>query len=350
MGAKRKSPVNPNRHKLQDVLPLDTPYSMSIDPCNLCNFKCRFCAMQTSTEPVSFKKQLMDLSLFKKIIDDISEFPNKLKILHIANYGEPLLHPDFPEMVRYAKRKDISELVATVTNGSKLNPELNRALIDAGLDRVRISVEAIDQEGYLEIAGTRIDFEAFVSNISDLHERSLQAGGNCEIFVKIVDAAVETPEKQKRFYQLFEGICDRIYIDHVTPIWAGWDEINERFEIEKIGSHNQQWQNVKVCPYPFYNLCVTPDGIANVCCADWKRELSMGDLTKQSLTEIWAGKSLRRFWLDMLAGHKDQYSICRTCQYPMYDCNDNIDAYAGWLLQKFQTHQWGNDPQQRSAD
>lgn len=344
MNAKRKGPVNTNRQKLQDVLPLDTPFIIAIDPCNLCNFKCRFCAMQTSTEPLNFKKQMMDLPLFKKTIDDIAEFPSKLKILDIANYGEPLLHPDFPEMVRYAKKKDVSELVSVVTNGSKLNPELNRALIDARLDRIRISVEAIDEEGYLEIAGVKIDFEAFVSNIKDLHEQSVRAGGTCEIYIKTVDASVETPEKQERFYQLFEGACDRIYIDHVTPIWAGWEEINNRFEIEKTGSHNQQWQDVKVCPYPFYSLCVTPDGIVNVCCADWKRELAMGDLTKQSIVEIWNSEVLRKFWVNMLSGRKDRYPVCKSCQYPMYDCNDNIDPYAGQLLQRFQANERGSGP------
>lgn len=336
MKANRENPVNSNRHRLQDVLPLDTPYSIDIDPCNLCNFKCKFCAMQSSTEPLNFKKQMMDLSLFKRIIDDISEFPNKLKILHIANYGEPLLHPDFPEMVRYAKEKSVSELVATVTNGSKLNPELNRALIDAGLDRVRISVEAIDETGYLDIAGAKIDFEGFVSNIRDLHEQSLRAGGSCEIYIKTVDAAVETPEKQERFYQLFEGICDRIFIDHVTPIWAGWEEINQRFNIKKVGSHNQQWQDITVCPYPFYSLCVTPDGIVSVCCADWKRQLAIGDLTRQSIVDVWNSPGLRNFWISMLSGHKNQYPVCESCQYPMCDCNDNIDAYAGQLLEKFQ--------------
>lgn len=339
---KRQSPVNPDRHKLQDVLPLNTPFSIDIDPCNLCNFKCGFCAMQTSTEPLNFKKQLMDMSLFRKIIDEIAEFPSRLKTLYLTNYGEPLLHPDLPEMICYAKKKDVSELVGIVTNGSKLNPELNRALIDAGLDRIRISIEAIDEAGYLKAADVKIDFESFVSNIRDLHEQSLRAGGSCEIYIKTVDAAVETPEKQDQFYRIFEEICDKIYIDHVTPIWAGWEEIDRRFKIEKIGSHNQRWQDIAVCPYPFYSMCVTPDGIVHVCCADWKRELAMGDLTKQSIVDVWNSKVLRKFWMDMLSGRKNQYPVCEKCQYPMYDCNDNIDAYAEQLLRKFQEKFQGN--------
>lgn len=336
MKAERKNLVNPHRHKLQDVLPLVTPYDIDIDPCNVCNFKCKFCAMHSSGEVLNFKKQMMPLSLFKKIVDDIAEFPNQLKLSHIAGNGEPLLHPDFPEMVRYAKEKKISECIATITNGSRLNPELNRALIDAGLDRIRISVEAIDEEGYYEIAGVKIDLEEFISNIRDLHERSIQAGGRCEIYIKTVDAAVETPEKQERFYQLFEGVCDRIFIDHVIPLWSGWDGINNRFDIQDKGVHGQNLRVVQVCPYPFYSLLVSPDGIVTLCCADWRRELVVGDLKKQSMMEIWNGEKLRTFWIDMLSGNKNLYSMCAQCQLPMYDCVDHIDAYAEQLLPKFQ--------------
>lgn len=335
MKARRESPVNPNRHRLEEVLPLDTPYAVSIDPCNLCNFKCKFCAMHSSGEILDFQQQMMPLTLFRKVIDDIAEFPSRLKLMYITGYGEPLLHPEFPEMVRYAKEKNVSELVALVTNGSKLNPELNQALIDSGLDRVRISVEGISEEGYYEISGVRMDFEQFIANIKDLHERSIRAGRSCEIYLKTVDAAVETEEKQKKFYELFEGVCDRIFIDHVTPIWAHWKEIYNRFDIPKIGSHNQEWQEVKVCPHPFYNLFVTPDGIVYLCPSDWKRELAMGDVNRQSLVEIWNSEALKTFWMDMLSGQKDKYPVCRECLYPMCDCNDNIDAYAGELLEKF---------------
>lgn len=336
MSAKRENLVCQERHKLEEVLPLRTPYSINIDPCNICNFKCQFCAIQSSGEALSFQKQMMPLSLFEKIVDDLSAFPDKLKVLGIVGNGEPLLNPDFTQMVRYAKDRGVAYLIETNTNGSKLNPELNQSIIDSGLDRIRISVEAVDADGYWEIAGAKIDFEEFIANIKDLHERSIQAGGCCEVYIKTVDAAVETAEKEERFYRLFEGVCDKIFIDHVIPLWSGWDGINGRFDIQNAGVHGQRLQPVRVCPYPFYSLCVAPDGIVILCCADWKRELIIGDLKKQTMTEIWNGEKLTAFWTGMLSGRKDQYSMCRTCQLPMYDCNDDIDPYAEDILRKIQ--------------
>ena len=47
MSAERKNIVNRDRVDLHAVLPLETPFSLFIDVCNACNFKCKFCAIQT---------------------------------------------------------------------------------------------------------------------------------------------------------------------------------------------------------------------------------------------------------------------------------------------------------------
>lgn len=132
--------------------------------------------MQTADEELTFKKQLMPLELYKKIIDDVAAFPDRLKMLRISQHGEPLLNPELPEMIRYAKQKDVSEFIEIVTNGSRLNPRLNEELVASGLDRVRISIEEISAEGYWEIAGANIDFDELLFNIKDIFEKSARGG------------------------------------------------------------------------------------------------------------------------------------------------------------------------------
>lgn len=320
------------RNKLEEVIPLTTPYRIAIEPSNLCNFKCNFCAIQSKDEQLSFKKQFMDIELFKKIIEDLEEFPEKLKVLRINGNGEPLLNPYLPEMIKIAKEKNIADFIEITTNGSKLSPELNKRLIDSGLDRIRISIEALDQEGYREIADAKIDFKDFLSNIKDLHDRS----GKCEIYCKIVDVAVPTEEDKNRFFELFGDICDRIFIDNVIPLWSDFEEIKDRMIIgkEKVGVHGQKVKNIKVCPFPFYSLIINSDGEVTVCCADWKRKLVLGDSKKQSIKDIWNGAVLKNFWIDLLKGNKGNYEMCKKCVLPMYDCNDDIDEFAEDILKK----------------
>ena len=99
--------------------------------------------MQSTTEKQKYTKQMMPYELFCKIIDDIGEFPDKLKVLRINGQGEPLLNPDFCKMVAYAKNKQVADWIETITNGSRLNPTLNQNLADSGIDRIRISIESL---------------------------------------------------------------------------------------------------------------------------------------------------------------------------------------------------------------
>lgn len=330
VNAINKNLVKEKRNKLEEVIPLTTPYSMIIDPCNLCNFKCNFCALQSQNEKLNFQKQLMDKRLFFKIIDDLTEFPEQLKVLRISGQGEPLLNPDLPEMIQYAKDKQVAEFIETITNGSRLNPKLSQSLINSGIDRIRISIEALDADGYYDIAGAKINFDNFVTNIKYLHDIS----GNCEIYCKIVDVAVPTDSDKQKFYNLFGDICDRIFVDNVIPLWSDFEKIKNNMIIGEKGMHGQKIQDVMVCPYPFYSLVVNSDGEVTTCCADWKRKLVIGNLREQSMKEIWRGDILRNFWINLLKGKKNIYEMCKKCLLPMYDCNDNIDEYASYILKK----------------
>lgn len=122
-------------------------------------------------EKQSYKKQTMPFELYKKIIDDLSKFPERLKMIRLVAHGEPLLNPHFTDMVRYTKKAGVCNWIETITNGSRLTPELNDEFAASGLDRIRISVEAPTEEGYKETAGVDIDMEKFTENIRDLYKK-----------------------------------------------------------------------------------------------------------------------------------------------------------------------------------
>ena len=138
------------KQPLQDVLPLDTPFSVHIDVCSLCNFTCTFCFQndKKGMKESGVDWGMMDLSTFKSCVDDLKKFPRKIKKIKIGNHGEPTMHPNLPEMIAYARQSNVADLIEIFTNGSKLNPKLNQALVDAGLQRMNISVEGLTAESY----------------------------------------------------------------------------------------------------------------------------------------------------------------------------------------------------------
>lgn len=333
MKAKQENIVNNDRHNLVDVIPLRTPYSMFIDVCNACNFKCKFCAIQYSKRRLTFPKISMKYDDYVKVIDDICGFGTPLKMLRLTANGEPLINKDLPQMIEYAKRRKVTEHIEIVTNASLLTHEMSLALINAGLDRIRISIEAIDAQGYYDISGVRLDWKKFVEEIRFFYDNRKQ----CEVYIKTVDAAIKSKQDEELFYKEFGDICDRIFVEHVIPIWTGYEEINDDFKIENVGLHGHEVKDVKVCPFPFYSFVVNPDGEITVCCNDWERKISMGNAFEESVVDVWRGDRYRKFLMGMIKnGRKRNHPQgCAKCLYPCYDAVDNLDKDIDKLLQKF---------------
>lgn len=338
MKAKKENIVNKNRHELYQVVPLETPYSLFVDICNACNFKCKFCAIQYSDRKLNFRKQCMEWELYEKIICDLKEFPHPLKMMRLTANGEPLVNKRLPDMIRLAKETGVTEHIEIVTNGSLLNPVLNRELVDAGLDRIRISIEEISAEGYFNMAGVKLDWDSFLNNIQDLYNTRHTNGRDLEIYIKTVDAAVNTKEKEKQFFELFGNMCDKISVEHVIPIWTGYDEINNDFNIEQEeGLHGHGVRDVDICPFPFYSFVINPDGEITACCNDWERKISFGYVQEKSLYNLWNGEEYHSFLTGMISkGRKKNHPEgCAKCKYPCFDAVDNLDPYKFQLLEKF---------------
>ncbi len=276
----------------------------------------------------------MTWELYKKVIDDLTGFSVPLKMLRLAANGEPLINKNLPRMIAYAKEKKITEHIEIVTNASLLTPELSDALIVAGLDRIRISIEAIDAKGYEMMCDRKIDWNEFVSNIKYFYDHRKQ----CEVYIKTVDAAVKTEKEKEIFYEEFGEIADKISIEHVIPIWTDYKKIYKDFDIEKNeGLHGHKIKEVNICPFPFYSFVANPDGEVTVCCNDWKRGISMGNVQNENICDIWRGQKYREFLKGMIKkGRINNNSTCATCEYPKFDAVDELDSYREILSKRFE--------------
>ncbi len=71
-----------------------------IEPTNHCVLKCKYCLHGIGMKR---KKGFMDLSLYKKILNDIR---GKIKTIYLLGQGEPLLHKHLPIMIKYTKQNE----------------------------------------------------------------------------------------------------------------------------------------------------------------------------------------------------------------------------------------------------
>jgi len=318
-----------NRTKLETVIPLNVPFIINVDPSDICNFQCKFCptADRGLMKSILGRNYIMDFELYKKIIDDICEFEKPIKVLRLYKDGEPLLNPKFVEMIKYAKNKKCAERIDTTTNASLLTPEKSLAIIEAGIDRINISIEGIGNKQYFEFSKYKINFNNLVKNITYLYKNRK----NCEIIIKINGDAISEDDK-KRFFEIFGDIADGVYVEHIMSCWPEFElkgvKVNQEF-----GIYGQKIKEVKVCPYVFYSFSINSDGSASVCFLDWAHKLIIGDIKKESVKDIWNGKKLLDYQKMFLEKKRKEHPVCRNCGQMSHGMPDDIDAYSEKLLE-----------------
>lgn len=332
MKAQIKPRINlENRTQLQEVIPLGTPMVLFVDPSSSCNFRCRFCPTGDALlmkESGRWQGQ-MDFDLYKKIIDDLAAFDTPLKVLRLYKDGEPFLNSRLPDMVRYAKASGSVLYIDTTTNGFLLDPERVMPILDAGLDRINISVNGMSDAEFLEFTGVKVEFNRYVDNIRELYRRK----GDCEICIKIAGDFLSEEAKQ-RFYKTFGDCSDRIFIENVAPCWPEFD-IQGRLGVEITrGIYDQDIMGVNTCPYIFYSMSINSDGSVSLCFLDWARKLLIGDVRRQSVKDVWDGPELYRYRVEQLEGRRRENQVCGVCGQLTHGLPDNIDPYTGELLEK----------------
>ena len=199
------------RTDLSEVTPLETPYVIFIDPCSACNFQCTFCPTGDLKLMKDIGRYQGNLSLddFKKIIRDIEEFDQPVKVLRLYKDGEPLLNKQLGNMIKIAKASKNITVVDTTTNGLLLTKEKSEELINAGLDLINISVDGLDNDQFLKFTKSKVDFDSFVKNINYLYTIK----GNCKIVIKTTSEIIGNDRKEE-FYEIFGDICDKIFVEN----------------------------------------------------------------------------------------------------------------------------------------
>jgi radical SAM protein with 4Fe4S-binding SPASM domain len=269
------------------------PDIVQIESTNLCNAKCVFCPR----DEMHRRQGVMDFDLFRKIVDECAA----LGITHVRmhNYGEAFLDRQLVEKVRYAKSHGIAE-VGMISNGSLITEDVARAMIEAGLDAINISVDAAGKEVF-ERTRVHLDYDTVIGNIRTLARLRQEMGRKRPrlilSFVRQHDSADE-----RAFIEEWSRVADKV---HITDLhnWAG--TLNATSDVN----------------YPCYRLWLTFtvlwDGRVSLCCADFDGRNVLGDLRTQTIAQIWNSPAYRAVRRQHLQSGGPE--ICRSCDLPKKD-------------------------------
>ncbi|MCX6251046.1 MAG: radical SAM/SPASM domain-containing protein [Bacteroidetes bacterium] len=293
------------------------PVSISIEPTNYCNLSCPECP--SGTKKLTREKGYMDMHLFRKTIDQLSP---ALTYLSLYFQGEPFLHPEFLEMVRYAKSKGI--YVSTSTNGHFLSSDNAAATVQSGLDKLIVSLDGTDQESYSAYR-TGGSFHKVLDGIKEI-ARHKREQGSSKPFLEIQFLVLKTNQHQLKE---IHNLCNDLYINKLSLKSAQHSVYRNGNRLMTDLRKYSRYRRISGKPgsIPFFKIknrmpdhcfrmwssCViTWDGKVVPCCFDKNGVQILGELTDQPFLKIWKGERAGSFRKQVFNCRKN-VEICRNC-------------------------------------
>jgi MoaA/NifB/PqqE/SkfB family radical SAM enzyme len=117
------------------------PYRYNVDPINICNLRCPLCPTGLGT--LQRNRGKMDLEGYKNVIDQIAPYAY---VLELYNWGEPFLHPQIFDMIRYASQHNV--FVRLSSNLNHFDAAMAEKAVDSGLDALIVSVDGATEATY----------------------------------------------------------------------------------------------------------------------------------------------------------------------------------------------------------
>ncbi|NQT49985.1 radical SAM protein [Candidatus Kuenenbacteria bacterium] len=265
------------------------PLFIDIESTSVCNLKCVFCY---NRERIG--GGFIDEKIVHKIIDEGSK--NGLCGVKFNFRGEPLLHPQIHEFVKYAKDKGLIDVYFN-SHGLLLNEDMARKLIEAGLDRISISFEGHNKEVY-EANRVGSNFETVVSNVKNLIRLRKELGvehPKVRVQTVLIPSVVGHEQEYKDFW-LDIGVDEVAYLD-----------------FKDMKDHHLGLEHDWACPQLWQRMAVLWDGTLIPCNHDDENEIKIGNVKDVSIKKQWNSEKLNKIRELHKQGQSHRVPGCNGC-------------------------------------
>ncbi len=276
------------------------PELVIIENTNACNARCILCPQNKMKR----QKGVMDLDLYRKIIDDCALLG--IRRVQLNATGEPLLDKDFVRRIIYAKEKGIQE-TSFFTNGFLLDDAMVSAILEAAPSICVISFDSYNKDAYEKITG--LPFEVVKRNALNFLGRNRDAGGRIYTIVSTI-LLYDSLKGAKRnpLYRQFRKLADKAAIipKEMAHNWAGAVDNSE------LGKDKKRILRVP-CRRLWSSFNILWDGRVSLCDMDYEGEEILGDMRTQLIKEVWDGPVYRKYREAHLRKNYGLIRLCRDC-------------------------------------
>jgi radical SAM protein with 4Fe4S-binding SPASM domain len=275
----------------------NAPPSLQIEPTNHCNVSCLCCSVSRSSRP----RGLMDYMLYHNIIGQAAGIG--VRRIHLYLHGEPFLHPRIAEMVRHAKALGLS--VNITTNGMNFGHEKRLQLLNAGMD-------LSDHITFSILGCTKATHETIMKGV--LHEQVVD--NILEFMQERHRTRARGPIIETMFYSMDENLHER---EAYASFWRGkvdHPRVGGAISTSFMGHGKQETRSKgrnSTCTNIWERMTVFWDGRVALCCEDVDGQVILGDLSCQSITEIWNSERLQSIRSVHRRGAFKEFPFCDSC-------------------------------------
>jgi radical SAM protein with 4Fe4S-binding SPASM domain len=275
-----------------------SPSELILEITNHCNLECIMCPRPNMKRKLGF----MSFDLFKTIIDQVK---NKVELVYLAGgLGEPTIHPRLKEMIEYCKVTDVR--VGISTNATLLNDKICDAILSSRPDVMLLSLDGATCETHEKI---RIgsDFKKTMEGVERFLRKKEEKG--CKEIFTIVQM-IYMPENS------FEAALFR-------KKWNKFNSVNDirlkKFLHLQGADHYPEVESSErsnlpmVCIHPWRQMAISWNGTVAICCRDYNYRHLLGDLTKQTISEVWNGTKMKTYRYLLASGQKEKIELCKNC-------------------------------------
>lgn len=266
-----------------------------IEPTNYCNYSCPICPNRFYT---SSEKGYMSYELFEKIVLQIKDFADVIQLYWV---GEPLLHPRIFDMITYCKMNTKARIMIS-TNGSLLTESNCKKLIESGLDKLIVSMDAAESNEVYNSIRMSGDINILNTNVTHL----MSYVDKLDITLQFILTNVNEAEKDS-FIKKWDPYNVKVSIQCLYT-WA-----NQLPELNNFSSYLSPMigQERVPCADLWYKIAIHWNGDVSRCCFDWSFRNIVGNLNSQSVQELWNSSDV----LSLRKRHKelDFDSLCKCC-------------------------------------
>jgi MoaA/NifB/PqqE/SkfB family radical SAM enzyme len=325
------------------VAALPLPRSIYIEPTSRCNELCQQCPRTLLS-----REEDRDLTFdeFRSIVD---QFPVLERVV-LHGLGEPLLNKDLPHMISYLKARGVYALFNS--NGILLNAKRGQALIEAGLDEYRLSMDGATREMYARVRGVDA-FDKVWHNVGAFIAMQKEQGAgkpavslwfttmkdNLRDLPALIDLAYEYGIREvylQRLVYFEQGLahssqalfrraspeelelvrrCERMCQERGIAFTAAGSATPMDSVVRGFGE--RPWSG---CQRPYTLTYITSSGNVLSCCfapfghrsaREYHEERVLGNIFQEPIEAIWYGERYRAFRRAFESGHPARH--CSHC-------------------------------------